>query len=178
MSEISDGYHLRSTELGDGIALLDRAKLRGFVAEPENGWVAVYPSGEPFEPNEALVEANTGYLIHYAHAEDRGWRFEAYRGPDLLNTYECLWGEECRIEDDLDFDDTSHLVAEILSYLSEDQRDALLYPETDEEAQASTAPEVFAELVGLRNVASRSYSSLSALSERGELAGERVRIVD
>ncbi len=57
MSESSDSYHLRSETVEEGVELLHRAHLCGFVFPANNGWVSILPGGEAFEPNKKLPEA-------------------------------------------------------------------------------------------------------------------------
>ena len=75
MSEFSESYHLRSDRMEDAVELLQRAKLRGYVYQPVNGWVTFLAQDGVFEPDEKIVAAATKPLLHYVSAEDHGWSF-------------------------------------------------------------------------------------------------------
>lgn len=86
MSEFSNSFHLRSNEMLDGVELLQRARVQGFVFRPANGWVPiVFPCGFGMDDKrERIVAANRHLAVHYDFAEDHGVRLDAYRGPDRV----------------------------------------------------------------------------------------------
>jgi hypothetical protein len=160
MSEFSDSYHLRAESLEDGVGLLRAAGLRGYVFPPENGWVTVLPEGEPFDPNQALIAAAPGVLLHYVHAADHGWGFELYRGGKAVARYEAEWENSIRIpRDETDPAVLDELLGDGFRALTAEERRALLKPTDDELWTALLArdennlrpPERFAEAVGLTN---------------------------
>ena len=97
MSEFSESYHLEADTQQDGIRLLQRAGLTGWVFPPKRhwpatrGWVTILPRSTFGEPPAALIEANEGWLLHYLLDQDAGWMFAAYTGPVLTSRYECRW---------------------------------------------------------------------------------------
>jgi hypothetical protein len=91
MSEFSESYHLEAEAQQDGVGLLQRAHLEGFVLAPKRGWVTLIPRSEFGQPPDALVEANQGCLLHYLLDQDAGWMFAVYSGPLLASYYECRW---------------------------------------------------------------------------------------
>ncbi len=91
MSEFSESYHLEAEAQQDGVGLLQRAHLEGFVLPPKRGWVTLIPRSEFGQPPDALVEANQGCLLHYLLDQDAGWMCAVYSGPLLASYYECRW---------------------------------------------------------------------------------------
>ncbi|EBK2060064.1 hypothetical protein AAL85_25075, partial [Salmonella enterica subsp. enterica serovar Typhi] len=73
MSEFSESYYLFSLDQNDGIKLLKKAWLRGFVYPSSYNWVTIVPSGRSFQPNKRLINKNKGVLVHLINAEDHGW---------------------------------------------------------------------------------------------------------
>ena len=72
MSEFSESYHLRSERADDAIELLRRAKRKGYVYEPVNGWVSFVADDGTFEPDEQIVADARHPLLHFVSAEDHG----------------------------------------------------------------------------------------------------------
>lgn len=97
MSEFSESYHLFSTNQEDGVKLLKRAWLRGYVFQASQHWVTVLPKGTSFQPNKRMIAANRGILIHLIHAEDHGWTFSIYDGNKRTCHFECTWEEDIEI---------------------------------------------------------------------------------
>lgn len=100
MSEFSESYHLFSTEQNDGVELLKRAWLRGYVYPASNHWVTIAPKGEIFKPNKRLINSNKGTLVHLINAEDHGWSISVYDGNKRAFHFECAWEEEVEINQD------------------------------------------------------------------------------
>ncbi|QMV40039.1 hypothetical protein [Cohnella cholangitidis] len=100
MSEFSESYHLYSTDQNEGIKLLKKAWIRGFVLPESNHWVTVLPKGSKFLPLKRLIAVNSGILVHLIHAEDHGWSFSIYDGNKRSCHYECTWEEELEINQD------------------------------------------------------------------------------
>jgi|Tabmets5t2r1_1033131.scaffolds.fasta_scaffold12443_1 hypothetical protein len=91
MSEFSESYHLEADDQQDGLHLLQRANLEGFVFPPQHGWVTIIPRSEFGAPPQSLLEANEGCLLRYLLDQDAGWMFQLYTGPILACSYECRW---------------------------------------------------------------------------------------
>ncbi len=85
MYPYTDAYHLRSDDVQDGIALLRRAGLQGFVFPAENGWVCVLPEGPWGRPAPDLLDANVGYLLRVVVTELCGWHVELFDGPTCIS---------------------------------------------------------------------------------------------
>src|SRR5437899_2850763 len=102
MSEFSESYHLRSERAEDAIELLRRAKRKGYVYRPVNGWVTFLAEEGVFEPDERIVVAATHPLLHYVSAEDHGWSFTLYDLAKVICSYRCEW------DDDIRYDDSSY----------------------------------------------------------------------
>jgi hypothetical protein len=100
MSEFSESYHLFSREQKEGIDLLKRSFLRGFVYPVSNNWVTILPSGRIFQANKRLINRNKGILIHLIHAEDHGWSLSIYDNKNRTFHYECNWDEDLEINQD------------------------------------------------------------------------------
>lgn len=133
MSEFSQSYHLRTDAQADGVALLERAGLGGWVFPPGNGWVSFVPLPDPYgEPTSELVQANRGTLLFYMNAEDHGWVFTIFEGPQPVSSYGCGW------EDDLDVQD-EQLDASLVDALV---RDGAMDPDlASEQAQRLLHPD-------------------------------------
>lgn len=99
MSEFSESYHLRSEDAEDAVKLLRRAKRRGFVYQPVNGWVTFLAEGGVFEPDKRIVSAASHPLLHYVSAEDHGWSFTLYDHGKVASRYRCDWGNEIEVDD-------------------------------------------------------------------------------
>lgn len=84
MSEFSESYLLRSDHAEDAIVLLRRAKVKGFVYQPANGWVTFVSEGGSFEPDQRIIASTQQPLLHYASAEDHGWGFVLFNQARLL----------------------------------------------------------------------------------------------
>lgn len=81
MSEFSNSFHLRSNDVREGVELLRRAGVPGYVYPPERGWVpVVFPHGMGGS-DERVVAANRGLSVHYDYAEDHGVQVDLYQGP-------------------------------------------------------------------------------------------------
>ena len=100
MSEFSDSYHLRSYNRNDGVNLLKKAKLKGFVFPETNGWITLVAEGDELMPNNKLIKVNNGNLIHFVNAEDYGLYFSIYNGNKRICHYECTWLEDIVINDE------------------------------------------------------------------------------
>ncbi|GMK37187.1 hypothetical protein PCCS19_02400 [Paenibacillus sp. CCS19] len=100
MSEFSESYYLFSLEQNDGIKLLKRAWLRGYVYPASNNWVTIIPNGKSFQPNKRLINSNKGILVHLINAEDHGWSLSIYDGNRRTFHFECTWEDEIEINQD------------------------------------------------------------------------------
>jgi hypothetical protein len=59
MSEFSESYHLEADDQQDGLCLLRRANLEGFVFPPQYGWVTIIPRSEFGTPSERLLQVRS-----------------------------------------------------------------------------------------------------------------------
>lgn len=101
MSEFSESCHLASLETATGIALLERAGVSGWVFPAVEGWVTVVVDADFSGQAEWLLSpANEGVMLAYVNAEDHGWGFAVFDGPNEVSRYTCNW------EDDIEFDDS------------------------------------------------------------------------
>jgi len=165
LSEFSESYHLRSADLDDGVTLLQRAGLPGFVFRPEAGWVTLLAPGPPFVPNLRLVQANPSLLLRYFFAEDHGWGFDVYRGAFRVAAFEVDWDAEALVKHPCTPEALALLapeaplrqLREVSSLLNTDDLDQSL---GDENA------ELFATTVGLTRYGWLSYAY--ALKDRGD----------
>jgi hypothetical protein len=99
MSEFSESYHLRSERAEDAIELLKRAKRKGYVYQPVDGWVTFLAEEGVFEPDERIVAAAIQPLLHYVSAEDHGWSFNLFDRTKLISGYRCDWNDDIRVDD-------------------------------------------------------------------------------
>lgn len=100
MSEFSESYHLYSSDQNDGVKLIKKSWLRGFVYPAVHNWVTITPSGRIFQPNKRLIHNNPGTLLHLINAEDHGWSISIYEGKQRTFHYECSWEEDIEINQD------------------------------------------------------------------------------
>ena len=99
MSEFSESYHLRSELVEDAVELLRRAKRKGYVFQPANGWVTFVAEEGVFEPDEQIVTAASQPLLHYVSAEDHGWSFTLFDRAKIVSGYRCDWDNEIQVDD-------------------------------------------------------------------------------
>ena len=91
MSEFSESYHLEAGDQQEGVGLLRRANLEGFVFPEQNGWVTIIPRSEFGRLPKGLADANRGWLLHYLLDEDGGWMYAILSGPRVTCRYETRW---------------------------------------------------------------------------------------
>lgn len=99
MSEFSESYHLRSDRAEDAIELLRRAKVKGFVYQPANGWVTFVAEGGCFEPDQRIIASAQQPLLHYVSAEDHGWGFVLFNQAQVACRYTCDWDNQINFDD-------------------------------------------------------------------------------
>jgi len=99
MSEFSESYHLRTERAEDAIELLKRAKRKGYVYQPVNGWVTFLAEEGVFEPDERIVAVAGQPLLHYVSAEDHGWSFTLFDRTKIVSSYRCDWDDDIRVDD-------------------------------------------------------------------------------
>jgi hypothetical protein len=99
MSEFSESYHLRSERSEDAIDLLRRAKLKGYVFPPTNGWVTFLAENGAFKPNPQLVQGSRHPLLHFVSAEDHGWGFSLFHQGKPACSYKCEWDPGLAVDD-------------------------------------------------------------------------------
>jgi hypothetical protein len=99
MSEFSESYHLRSERAEDAVELLRRARRKGYVYQPVNGWVTFLAEEGVFEPDERIVAAASHPVLHYVSAEDHGWSFTLFDRGEVVSGYRCDWDDEIRVDD-------------------------------------------------------------------------------
>jgi hypothetical protein len=98
MSEFSESYHLRSNRAEDAIELLRRAKRKGYVYQPVNGWVTFVAEKGVFEPDERVVTAATQPLLHFVSCEDHGWSFMLFDRKKVVSAYRCDWDDKIGVD--------------------------------------------------------------------------------
>ncbi len=147
MSEFSESYHLRSERREDAAELLRRAKLRGFVFPPVNGWVTFLAEGGEFKPDPHIASCNEGFLLHYFHAEDHGWGFVIFEKTSRACSYECGWDPALQITDYATQSPTLRRLFSDPETLAEARN--RLRPKPSEEEECFEAAEWFARAAGL-----------------------------
>ncbi len=149
MSEFSESYHMRGGNIDEGVALLRRACLKGYVFPPANGWIAVVAEQNSFAPDQRIIAQNKTLLLHYVSAEDHGWSFALFDGRQLISAYNCSWDDDVRVDDSLFSKDN------LIRILGASGKEAgiaierILHPETIDEVFDSEPSRVFAELMSL-----------------------------
>jgi hypothetical protein len=88
VSEFSESFHLRSDDRAEGVDLLRRARVGGYVFEPRRGWVTVlFPQGAIpglGDREELVLAANRLLLVHYFYAEDYECGANLYQGQEWV----------------------------------------------------------------------------------------------
>ena len=157
MSEFSESYHLRSERAEDAIELLQRAKRKGYVYQPTNGWVTFLAEEGNFGPEERIVAAAKQPLLHYVSAEDHGWSFALFDGGKAVSAYQCQW------EDDIQADDSQYSREALLRVAPSAQLEDFeqhLHPDLDEVSDIEPS-KVFAQAVGLEHFEWLSYDYMA-----------------
>jgi hypothetical protein len=181
MSEFSDSYHLRAGSQQDGIALLRAAALRGYVFPAGNGWVTVVAEGSSFEPNQPLIKAAPGVLLHYMNAPDTGWGFELYRAGQPLARYEAEWDNDIRVPmDEIDRAVLEEHLGDGIRGLDDEGYRRIFYPTFDQIMEpgfddVEEPADRFAEAAGLTNYSWVSYDYVDGdYDDEPELAAEGI----
>ncbi|WP_271007751.1 hypothetical protein [Paucibacter sp. B51] len=174
MSEFSDSYQLKSSTTTDGLSLLRRAGLDGYVFPAENGWVTILAEGPMFEPNNQLIESNVGVLLHYMYAEDYGWSVEVYQGPDLVTQHECEWEPRLNVVNKLDVEAADRVLGSALCSFDTARLRMLLDPEDLDQVAKLEPAKAFAEAVGLTHFEWLSFEYIYGDIERGQALPEGV----
>jgi len=178
MSEFSESYHLRATSRKDAVALLQTAALAGFVFPSLDGWVTLVAEGEAFRPNEDLIAANSGTLVHWVFGEDHGWEFAVYRGRRKLSQYSCSWEEEIVVEGKLSHTQLEKDLGIPVPLLAGEAGARVLYPRSIEEARTERpAAYAFAQALGLTNYRWLSYDYLASDHAKGHPLPPGVQVV-
>ena len=151
MSEFSESYHLRSNRAEDAIELLRRAKRKGYVYQPVNGWVTFLAEKGHFEPDERIVAAATQPLLHYVSAEDHGWSFTLFDRTKVVSGYRCDW------DDDISVDDSRYSRAALQQVVPSaqpallDAFESQLHPKDFDELYEAEPSKLFAQAAGLEH---------------------------
>lgn len=160
MSEFTECYQLLAGDVAEGAALLERAGLPGWAFPAEDGWVTVVVErAYTAEPDPPLIAANQGALALFVNAEDHGWSFALWEGPELRSAYRCDWDFEIVADTSgLDLGALRRLLAPACSDQAIDELGQLLQvPPTDDDLDAMIdgdgPPQRAARLLGLPNTA-------------------------
>jgi len=155
MSEFSDSYHLRRHDPREGVNLLKRTGLKGFVFPASNGWISLVVDGSELMPNDELIKVNYGTLVHFVNAEDHGWYFSIYNDSKQVCHYECMWSYDIEIDDSkLNYDVLMELIQSNNTERNIEKQDLeqILHPQSFEEIfEEPSSPSRIADLLGLEN---------------------------
>ena len=161
MSEFSESYHLRSERLEDAIELLRRAKRKGYVFQPVNGWITFTAEEGQFEPDERIVTAAHQPLLHYVCAEDHGWSFTLFDQAKVVCGYRCDWDNEITIDDSkYDRDILLPFVPEAQIALFDDF-ESRLHPQDFDELFEAEPAKFFAQAIGLEHYDWLAYEGMA-----------------
>ena len=161
MSEFSESYHLRSERAEDAIELLRRAKLKGYVFQPVNGWVTFVAEQGVFEPDQRIVTAATHPLLHYVSAEDHEWSFALYEDTKLVSGYRYSWDDEVTV----DHSNYSRAALEQYVPLAQlahlDELERQLHPKDLDDHLGAEPSKLFAQVLGLEHFDWLSYDHMA-----------------
>lgn len=160
MSDFSDTYHLRTSHVEDAVALLRRAGIQGFVLPETEEWVLIVPSGEVFVPNQKLIAANQGELLHFIYVEDHGWGFELYKGSDEVLGYACSWDQVITVERSMDYSALIERQPAFGERYSQEQLQRLFEPNSLEMLFDLSPADACADVFGLKYVHWIRYDQL------------------
>lgn len=149
MSEFSESYHLRGTDIKEGVALMHRTGLKGYVFPPKDGWISIVAEGNSFAPDERITSQNSGTLLHYVSAEDHGWSFALFEGKELKCGYDCAWDDEVRVDDSKYSADALARALGSNGRAAVDAAEEILHPADIDAAIDSEPARVFAEAMRL-----------------------------
>ena len=177
MREFSESYHLRAGASADAVELLVRAGVAGYVFPEHNGWASFVADGTPFAPNDDLIEANQGTLLHWAYGGD-AWEFRLYQGPKLLYEYACAW-EDGSIEFDRG---PSHVQLKRafgleLPGLKGVAGQQIMQPVSLKEIYDLKPAHAFAQALGLTHYAHLAFDDLHLKEVRGEVLPAGIKAV-
>jgi hypothetical protein len=167
MSEFSESYHLFTSGQEEAVDLIRESGLRGFALAPENGWVSFVVDEGEFARDPRVTEKNRLCLLHYVNAEDHGWSFELFEGPQSVCRYRCDWDNEVR-PDISDFRPVE--VSRLLGPEVAERIGALvpqLTPGTIDELFEHETPYDFARALALPHYEWFSYDGVAASYGRG-----------
>ncbi|MDQ0060063.1 hypothetical protein [Paenibacillus harenae] len=164
MSEFSESYHLFSKDQKEGVDLLNRAGIGGFVYPEENNWVTLLPEGEIFHENNKLISNNTGTLLHYIFAEDHGWLLSIFENNTMTFHYECNWDTD--VENNYKEIDKNKLI-ELINRNREEHNRITVF-EISKLLNINSMEDIFefvpayqvAELIGLKHYEWLSYDNM------------------
>jgi hypothetical protein len=169
MSEFSESYHLKSTIQEDGVMLLKKAGLSGYVLPNTRGnWVTIVVKDSNFEPIRSLIDVNEGELLHHIYAEDHGWLMSVYNSNKHVFEYECDWEDEIFINDkNLDFDVLSNLVKP--SVLDMNELKEIFYPKDFDSIFENPPAYRIAEILGIEHYGWVSFDYVHNIVQEHEL---------
>ena len=163
MSEFSESYHLRSERAEDAVELLRRARRKGYVYQPVNGWVTFLAEEGVFEPDERIVAAATQPLLHYVSAEDHGWSFTLYDRTKVVSGYRCEWDDDIRVDDSrYSRAALQQLVPSAQSGLLDDL-EGRLHPKDFDELFGAEPSKLFAQAMGLEHYDWLAYDYMAVI---------------
>jgi hypothetical protein len=144
------------------------------VFPAKQGWVTVLAAGSMFEPNQSLLAANEGTLLHYVNAEDHGWSFTVFRAAEPVSGFAADWEDDDDPYNDVNLD--AGLVCEIARQAYGADKDpaaleALLKPEDPFEwieTGGMQSASQFAQFVGLTHYDWLSYDYYASNNDPAE----------
>ena len=160
MSEFSESYHLRSERLEDAIELLRRAKRKGYVYQPVNGWITFTVEAGQFEPDMRVVAAANQPLLHYVCAEDHGWNFTLFDQANAVSAYRCDWDNEITIDDSKYERDVLLPFVPAGQLAVFDDFESRLQPQDFDELFEAEPAKLFAQAIGLEHYDWTSYRGM------------------
>ena len=151
MSEVSESYHLRTNDPAEGVELLRRVGLHGFVFPPSDGWTTILVEGPPFVANGLLAAHTAGVLLHYMYAEDDCLTFDLYEGKECV----CGYYPDCEDTSEPPFPHDFHIETAVrllgLSPEQTPQLEEILLPSCGDDIDMDARVEAFAKLIHLNN---------------------------
>ena len=151
MSEFSESYHLRSEHAEDATELLRRAKRKGYVFKPTNGWVTFLADDGCFKPERQIVTNSQHPLLHFFSAEDHGWSFTLFYEGKPVSAYSCEWDPGISVNDAKYSRDAILRVIPSVDTILLDDFEAEMRPAGYDDLIGSEVSKTFARAMGLEH---------------------------
>jgi hypothetical protein len=162
--ELSESYHLWTSDEQDAVKILEEAHHPGYVFQPANGWVTFVVDDARQRPESKFVDRTTNPILHYFYDDESGWGFTLFREGKVVSKYRCEWRRKTNWFQVID---RKYRPEPFEPFVAKDKQallvdvGRLLRPRTFQELELASAADRFAEAVGLVNYSDTSYMDVA-----------------